>query len=91
MFCPNCGKEQVDNPKFCPSCGIKLVQESVIHSDTLPEIQPSVEPRVSQGIQPKTRSAALKWGTGLLFMLAAIYLFNIIAIVLLIQEGYQPY
>ncbi len=21
MFCPNCGKEQLDNPKFCHACG----------------------------------------------------------------------
>ena len=24
MFCQNCGKEQIDNPKFCRSCGTKL-------------------------------------------------------------------
>ncbi|MCJ7670307.1 MAG: zinc-ribbon domain-containing protein [Dehalococcoidia bacterium] len=23
-FCPNCGKEQVNNPTFCPNCGEKL-------------------------------------------------------------------
>jgi hypothetical protein len=24
MFCPKCGKEQVDNPTFCPNCGERL-------------------------------------------------------------------
>src|SRR4030042_71147 len=27
MFCPSCGKEQVDNPAFCCNCGAKLIQE----------------------------------------------------------------
>jgi uncharacterized RDD family membrane protein YckC len=34
MFCPKCGKAQVDNPRFCPNCGTVLVQE--------PSIQPGV-------------------------------------------------
>ena len=78
MFCPNCGKEHVDNPKFCTSCGTELVQESIIQSDIEPKIKPSVEPRVNQGIQPKSRSAALKWATGFLFVLTVICLLNII-------------
>jgi len=24
MFCPKCGKEQVNNPSFCPNCGERL-------------------------------------------------------------------
>ena len=24
MFCPKCGKEQVNNPRFCPNCGERL-------------------------------------------------------------------
>ena len=74
MFCPNCGMEQVGSPKFCPSCGTKLVQESVNESDIEHEIKPSVEPTVNQRIQPKSRSVALKWGTGLLFVIVVIYL-----------------
>ena len=88
MFCPNCGKEQVGNPKFCPSCGTKLVQESVIQSDIEPEIKPSVEPRVNQGIQPKSRSAALKWGAGILFVLTVICLINMIDAILLSLRGF---
>jgi hypothetical protein len=103
MFCTNCGKEQVDNPKFCRSCGTKLVQESVIQSDAKPEIKPSVEPRVNQGIQPKVqpniepgavlvfqpkpRSATLKWATGLLFVLTVIYLVDWINLISLIRAG----
>jgi hypothetical protein len=106
MFCTNCGKEQVDNPKFCRSCGTKLVQESVIQSDIKAEIRPSVEPRVNQGIQPKVqrniepgamlgfqpkpRSAALKWATGLLFVLTVIYLIIMIGSIYLIRVGYEP-
>lgn len=70
MFCPNCGEEQIDNPRFCRSCGTKLVQESVVQSDTKLEIEPSVKPGINQGIQPKSSSAALKWGAGLLLALA---------------------
>ncbi len=33
MFCPNCGKEQADNPRFCRNCGAELVQESSILPD----------------------------------------------------------
>jgi len=89
MFCPNCGKEQVGNTKFCPSCGTKLVQESVIQSDIDTEIKPSVEPRVTQGVQPKSRSAALKWGTGILFVLAVIYLISLIDLISLTLMGYE--
>lgn len=28
MFCPKCGKEQPDNPKFCRNCGVKLTGNS---------------------------------------------------------------
>jgi hypothetical protein len=35
MFCPKCGKEQVDNPTFCPNCGERLRLPE-------PEIKPSV-------------------------------------------------
>lgn len=24
MFCPKCGKEQIDNPNFCRSCGSNI-------------------------------------------------------------------
>ena len=89
MFCPNCGKEQANNAKFCDNCGTKLVQESAIHSDTEPEIKPSVDPGVSQGIQPKSRSAALKWGTGILFVLAVIYLITLIDLISLSLMGYE--
>lgn len=89
MFCPNCGKEQVGNPKFCPSCGTKLVQESVIQSDIKPEIEPGVETRVTQGVQPKSRSVALKWGTGILFVLAVIYLITLIDLISLTLMGYE--
>ena len=89
MFCPNCGREQLYNPRFCPSCGTKFVQESVIQSDIKPEFEPNVEPMVNQGIQPKSRSAALKWGTGILFVLAVVYLINMIGLILLIQMGFE--
>ena len=75
--------------KFCPSCGTKLVQESVIQSDIKPEIEPSVEPGVNQGIQPKSRSAALKWGTGILFVLAVIYLITLIDLISLTLMGFE--
>jgi hypothetical protein len=39
------------------------------------------------GFQPKSRSAALEWGTGLLFVIAVIYLIQMIGIIALIQEG----
>jgi cation transport ATPase len=89
MFCPNCGKEQLYNPRFCPSCGTNLVQESVIQPDIKPEIEPSAGPGVNHGIQPKSRSAALKWGTGILFVLAVVYLINMIGLILLIQMGFE--
>jgi len=89
MFCPNCGKEQLYNPRFCPICGTKLDQESVIQSAIKPEIEPSAELRVNQEIQPKSRSAALKWGTGILFVLAVVYLINMIGLILLIQAGFE--
>lgn len=39
MFCPNCGKEQVDNPRFCRHCGAKLVQEPGIQLGVQPDVQ----------------------------------------------------
>lgn len=90
MFCPNCGKEQVGNPKFCSSCGTKLVQESVIESDIEPEIKPSVEPRINQGIPPKSSSAALKWGAGLLLALAVYMLVIGILMVVAFLMGSTP-
>jgi len=88
MFCPNCGKEQVGNPRFCPSCGTELVQESVAESYTEPEMEPSVETRVNQKVQPGSRSAALKWGTGILFVLAVIYLITLIELIRWTLMGY---
>jgi len=89
MFCPNCGKEYVDNPRFCPNCGTKLVQESVTRSVIGPEIKQSVEPSANQGIQPKSRSAALKWGTVILFVLTVIYLIIMIGLIVLMHEAVE--
>jgi len=88
MFCPNCGKEQVGNPRLCPSCGTELVQESVTGSDIEPEIGPSVETRVTEEVQPRSRSTALKWGIGILFVLAVIYLISLIDLISLTMMGY---
>ena len=87
-YCPNCGRSGVEGMKFCPSCGTKLVQESVITSDIQSEVKPSIEPSVNQGLQRRPRSAALKWGTGILFVLTAIYLFGLINLIYLIQVGF---
>jgi len=75
--------------KFCPSCGTKLIQESVITSDIQSEVKPSIEPTINQGLQQRPRSAALKWGIGILFVLTAIYLFNVINLIYLIQVGFE--
>jgi len=88
-YCPNCGKSGVEGMKFCPSCGAKLVQESIISSDIQSEVQPSIKSGVNQGLQQRPRSAALKWGTGILFVLTAIYLFNLINLIYLIQAGFE--
>lgn len=37
MFCPNCGKEIIDNKKFCGHCGTKLNSEDA-NKKTLPTI-----------------------------------------------------
>jgi len=88
-YCPNCGKAGVGGMKFCPGCGTELVQESVITSDIQSEVKPSIEPMASQGLRQGPRSAALKWGTGILFVLTAIYLFNLINLIYLIQVGFE--
>lgn len=88
-YCPNCGKPGAEGMKFCPSCGAKLAQESVISSDIQSEAKPSIEPMVSQGLQQRPRSAALKWATGILFVLTAIYLFNLIGLIYLLQVGFD--
>ena len=75
--------------KFCPSCGTKLVQESVITSDIHSEVEPGMEPLVNQGFQQRPRSAALKWGTGILFLLTGVYLFSLINLIYLFQVGYE--
>lgn len=90
-YCPNCGKAGIEGMKFCPSCGTRLVQESVITSDIESQVEPSIEPMVNQGLQRRPRSAALKWGTGILFVLTAIYLITLIDLILLIRQGYEPY
>ena len=71
--------------RFCPGCGTKLVQEPVIPSD----IESSTEPRVSRGVQAESGSAALKWGTGILLVLAGNYLGTMIILIDLIRYGYE--
>lgn len=88
-YCPNCGKAGVAGMKFCSSCGTKLIQESVITSDIQSEVNQSIEPVANQLLQQRPRSAALKWGTGILFVLTAIYLFNVINLIYLIQVGFE--
>jgi hypothetical protein len=44
---------------------------------------------VNQGLQQRPRSAALKWGTGILFVLTGIYLFGLINLIYLIQVGFE--
>jgi hypothetical protein len=75
--------------KFCPSCGTKLIQESLVTSDIQSGVKPSIEPSINQGLQQRPRSTALKWGMGLLFTLSAIYLFNLIGLIYLIQVGFE--
>ena len=82
--CPKCGVKYNEGAKFCRNCGTKLIQESVIPSD----IKPSVEPSVNQGLQPKSRSAALKWGTGILIAITVLYLIGLINLITLNQMGY---
>jgi hypothetical protein len=88
-YCTNCGKAVVAGMKFCSSCGTKLVQESAITSDIQSEVEPSIGPPVNQGLQQRPRSAALKWVTGILFLLTAIYLFSLINLIYLLQAGYE--
>lgn len=88
-YCPNCGKAGVEGMKFCPGCGTKLVQESAITSDIQSEVEPSIGPPVNQGLQQRPRSAALKWVTGILFLLTGIYLFSLINLIYLFQVGYE--
>lgn len=47
MFCPNCGKEQVGNPKYCRNCGAQLVQEPAIQTGYRAGVQPDIQPGVS--------------------------------------------
>lgn len=75
--------------KFCPGCGTKLVQESAITSDIQSEVEPSIGPPVNQRLQQRPRSAALKWVTGILFLLTGIYLFSLINLIYLLQVGYE--
>lgn len=88
-YCPNCGKAGVEGMKFCSSCGTKLIQESLITSDIQSRVKPSIEPLINQGLQQRPRSATLKWGTGILFLLAGIYLFSLINLIYLFQVGYE--
>jgi hypothetical protein len=57
MFCPNCGKEQVDNPRFCRNCGARLsliegVKEGQKFEGKKEEIISTEEERIFQGIPP---------------------------------------
>jgi hypothetical protein len=47
MFCPNCGSEQVGNPKFCRRCGAKL--------DTIERVreEPKLEVKKEEIISPE--------------------------------------
>lgn len=88
-YCPSCGKSEVQGMKFCPSCGTKLAQESILSSNTQSDVKPSLELGVNQGIQQRPRSTALKWCTGILFVLTAVYLFYLISLIYLIQVGFE--
>ena len=67
MFCPKCGKEQVDNPTFCPNCGERLrlpepQKESgaVAHADHRDNDAPTQkEPQERQMSEQKQRHGCL--------------------------------
>jgi len=52
MFCPKCGKEQLDNPIFCRGCGWRLVEEGSRGAGVAP---PSVPANQSAQPQAKVR------------------------------------
>lgn len=56
MFCPNCGKEEVNDARFCRSCGAQLPQ-------TL-ETQPSNQPETQIESPPLVQPDLVFTGTG---------------------------
>lgn len=51
-FCPNCGKENINNSKFCPECGEQLSGERQV-------VAPIVRTTTTTVIEERTNSLAL--------------------------------
>jgi len=55
MFCPNCGKENLDDARFCMHCGADLSEYKV-------EISPKIEVAPKISVSAKAEGGvALKW------------------------------
>lgn len=80
MFCPNCGKEQIDGAKFCQNCGTSIQIQTDVKPNIVqvsPEQAPKNEP---VSYQPKILKKPwyTKWWIWVLMGVGTIILFVII-------------